>query len=118
MAILPHYTVIVKKLKKYLKPKKIHWEKKYFKVFGKNILWFTTGGVLGLFFFVSFLYIAYKNIHTDKIYEGVLVDNINFSGKTPGAIQDYFNEKNKAIQKTTITIQSDQVTATISARQI
>ena len=118
MAILPHYTVIVKNLKKYLKPEKIHWEKKYLKIFGKNILWFTTGSILGLFFFVSFLYIAYKNIHTDKVYEGVLVNNINFSGKSPEEVQNYFLAKNKSIQHTTITLQSDNYTATISANQI
>ena len=118
MAILPHYTDIVKKLKKFLKPKKIHWEKKYLKLFGQNIFWFTLGGILGLFFFVSFLYIAYKNIHTNKIYEGVLVDNINFSGKDPSEIQNYFSEKNKTVAKTEITLRSDQVIATISAKQI
>ncbi len=118
MAILPHYTVIVKNLKKYLKPGKIHWEKKYFRIFGKNILWFTMGGILGLFFFVSFLYIAYKNIHTDKVYEGVLVNNINFSGKSPEEVQNYFLAKNNTIQHTTITLQSDNYTATISANQI
>jgi vancomycin resistance protein YoaR len=119
MAILPHYyNAIVKKLKKYLKPIKFHWEKKYFTIFGKNFMWFITGGILGLFFFVSFLYIAYKNIHTDKIYEGVLVNNVNFSGKTPQDIQNYFQGKNKAIQNTTITLRTDNYAATISAKQI
>jgi vancomycin resistance protein YoaR len=118
MAILPHYTVIVKNLKKYLKPKKIHWGKKYFKLFGTNILWFTTGGILGLFFFVSFLYIVYKDIHTNKVYEGVFVNNVNFGGKTPEEVQNYFLEKNNRIKKSTITLQSDTYTATTSANQI
>jgi vancomycin resistance protein YoaR len=118
MAILPHYSDIIKKLKKNLTPKKIHWEKKYFKLFGTNILWFSLGGILGLFFFLSFLYIAYKDLHTNKVYEGVLVDNINFSGKYPTDIQNYFQEKNKTLQKTVITLQSEQTTATISAKAI
>lgn len=118
MAILPSYKATIKGLTKHLTPKKIPWEKKYLKLFGKNMLWFITGGVLGLFFFVSFLYIAYKNIHTNKIYEGVLVNNVNFSGKTAGDVQKYFLQKNKAIQNTTITLQSDQAVATISAKQI
>jgi len=118
MAIPPHYTVISKKLKKHLKLRKISIEKKYFKLVGKNILWFTLGGILGLFFFISFLYIGYKNMHTNRVYDGVLVDNINFSGKDPSTIQAFFDQKNKIIQKTAITLNSDGVIATISAKQI
>ena len=117
MAILPHYSDLVKKLKKRF-PGKPHWEKRYFALFGKSFMWFVTGGILGLFFFVSFLYIAYKDIHTNKVYEGVLVNNINFSGKNPADIQKYFVGKNQRVQNTTITLQSDTVTATISAKQI
>ncbi|HWY79635.1 MAG TPA: VanW family protein [Candidatus Sulfotelmatobacter sp.] len=118
MAILPQYHFIAKKIKKLLKPKHFHWNKKHFKLFGKNILWFSLGGILGLFFFISFLYIAYKNIHASKVYDGVFVDNNNFSGKDPRVIQDYFQQKNKILQQTTITLQSATVTATISAKQI
>ena len=116
--MLPHYKDIVKKLKKNLRPKKLHWDKKYFKIFGTNIMWFSLGGILGLFFFISFLYIAYKDLHNDKVYEGVLVDNINFSGKDPSVIQNYFDTKNKMLQKTIITLHTDQAVATISAKNI
>src|SRR6266702_2539502 len=104
MATLPHYTVIAKKLKKVIKP--------------KNILWFSLGSILGFFFFVSFLYIAYEKVHANRVYNGVFVDGVNFSGKDPEEIQDYFLKKNRVIQKTTITLHANQVTATVSAKQI
>jgi vancomycin resistance protein YoaR len=118
MAILPHYNDLIKKLKKNRPFKKINWEKRDFAIFGKSFMWFTTGGILGLFFFLSFLYIAYKDLHTNKVYEGVLINNINFSGKDPSMIQNYFSDKNSRIQDTTITMRSDQEIATISAKQI
>jgi len=118
MAILPHYNVIAKKLKKILKPKKIHWGKNHLKIFGKNMLWFITGSILGLFFFASFLYLAYKDYHANRIYDGVFVNGINFSGKYPSVVQNYFWKKNQIIQKTTITLTSDDLIATISANQI
>ncbi len=118
MANLPHYNDLTKNLKKKFSFTKFHWEKHYFAIFGKSFMWFTLGGMLGLFFFISFLYIAYKDSHTNKVYDGVLVNNVNFSGKDPSEIQNYFSEKNKRIQYTTITLRSDQVTATISAKQI
>src|SRR5579864_4507222 len=118
MAILPHYNVIIKKLKKLLKLKKIHVEKKHIKVAGKTILWFGLGSMLGLLFFVSFLYFFYEKIHTNRIYDGVLVDGVNFSGRNPEAVTAYFGNENKTIQKTTIIIRNDQLVATISAKQI
>jgi vancomycin resistance protein YoaR len=117
MAILPHYNDLVKKLKKIF-PDKPHWEKHYLTLFGKSFMWFITGGILGLFFFVSFLYIAYKDMHANKVYEGVMVNNVNFSGKDPATVQKYFADKNNRIQNTTIILQSNQTAATISAKQI
>jgi vancomycin resistance protein YoaR len=118
MPIIPHYNVNIKKLKKYLNPKKFHWEKRHVKLVGKTILWFSLGGILGLLFFISFLYMAYKNMHEGRVYDGVFVSGVNFSGQKPEAIAQYFNEKNKTIQRMKITLHSDQVTATISAKQI
>ncbi len=118
MAITSHYNVIVKKFKKFLKPKKIHVGKKQFKLVGKTVLWFTLGSILGLFFFVSFLYFFYKQMHTGRIYDGVFVSGVNFSGQNPEAVRTYFENKNKTLQHTTITVRSDQLIATISAKQI
>jgi vancomycin resistance protein YoaR len=112
MAILHHYKQQIKKLKKF--PIK----KKQLKHFGMNICWFILGCILGLFFFVSFLYISYQKTHTDRIYEGVLIDGINFGGKTKAEIQLFFENRNKTVQKTTITLASDAITATVSAQEI
>ena len=117
MAILPHYSVITKNLKKLLKHK---WGKAHAKLVGKTLLWFSLGAFLGLLFFVSFLYLFYKNTHTDRIYDGVLVNGVDFSGKNPKNVQEYFDNKNKFIQKTLITLHDDddKVVATISAKEI
>lgn len=112
MAILPHYKVIAKRIKKF------RLKKKHLKLFGKNFFWFTLGSILGLFFFISFLYIFYQKSHAGRVYEGVLVSGVDFGGKTPDEIQHYFADKNKAIHQTTITLHSNQITATISAKQI
>jgi len=118
MATLPHFTGITKKFKKLITPRKIHWEKKHFKHISKNIFWFFFGVILGLFFFISFLYIAYEKTHTNRIYTGVFVDGVNFSGKDPQVVREYFHKKNTLIQHTTITLRAGNVTATISAQQI
>jgi vancomycin resistance protein YoaR len=118
MAILSHYNVIVKKLKKFPKPKKIHVQKKHVKLISKSVLWFGLGSIIGLFFFVSFLYLFYEKMHTYRIYDGVFVSGVNFSGESPQAVQIYFDAKNKKLEKTVITLRSDQAIATISAKQI
>lgn len=112
MAILPHYHKVVKKLPK------IKLKKKHFKHIGKNVLWFSLGGILGLFFFTSFLYIYYQQSHADRVYDGVLVNGVDFSGKTPAEVKNYFDQKNNVIQNTTISLQSTDTAATISARRI
>ncbi len=118
MAILSHYNVITKKLKKHLAHKKVHLEKKHFKLFGKTVFWFTLGSILGLLFFVSFLYLFYKQMHTDRIYDGVFVSGVNFSGKKAEDVKNYFDAKNTMLQHTTITLRSDQAIATVSAKAI
>ncbi len=112
MAILPHNNVFVKPLQK------MKIEKKKIARVWKSVFWFTLGGILGLFFFTSFLYIFYQKTHTDRVYEGVLVNGIDFGGKTQGEVKNYFAEKNKSIEQTNFILKSPQAVATISARQI
>ncbi|MGI8419262.1 MAG: VanW family protein [Candidatus Levyibacteriota bacterium] len=112
MAITPHYHNAVKRLKK------LQIKKKHLKLFGKNVLWFTLGSVLGLFFFISFLLIYYQNSHANHVYDGVLVNGVDFGGKTADEVKKYFDDKNNIFQKTTLTLQSSQTTATISAKKI
>jgi vancomycin resistance protein YoaR len=84
----------------------------------KSLLWFSCGAIVGFFFFFSFLYVLYKQTHTNLIYEGVLIDGINFGGKTQEQVAFYFTQKNNHIQQTNLTLTHPEVTATISAKQI
>src|SRR5882724_864447 len=86
--------------------------------FAKACLWFSLGAIFGFFFFVSFLYIGYRQMHTNLIYEGVLVNGVDLGGKTTDEVKAYFFQKNKHTQDTTIILTGHNVTATISAKQI
>lgn len=57
-------------------------------------------------------------MHTNRIYDGVLINGINFSGQNPENVQKYFNGKNSIIQKTIITLYTDHPIATVSAKEI
>ncbi len=106
-------------IKKYFKKtKKLTATKKTVKRIWKNVMWFVLGGVLGFFFFVTFLYIIYQKTHTDRVYEGVIVHKVDMSGKTKQEVADYFNAKNAAIRNTKITLSSPQAEATFSAKQV
>jgi vancomycin resistance protein YoaR len=112
MAILPHTKSFVKRLKQ------LNLKKKTWKRVGKSVFWFALGGILGLFFFVSFLYIFYQKSHTNRVYDGVLVHGIDFGGKTQDEVRTYFAQKNRLVEQTSFTLTSPQTTATISAKDI
>jgi vancomycin resistance protein YoaR len=112
MTIVPQLHAIVKRIKK-LKP-----QNKTLKRVGKSVFWFTLGGFLGLFFFISFVYIFYQNAHTDKVYDGVIVNGIDFGGKTKEEVKNYFLTKNSKIAGSTFTLTSPQMVATISAKEL
>jgi len=57
-------------------------------------------------------------MHTNLIYEGVLVNGVDLGGKTTDEVKAYFFQKNKHTQDTTIILTGHNVTATISAKQI
>ncbi|HEX8931868.1 MAG TPA: VanW family protein [Patescibacteria group bacterium] len=103
----------LKKLNKIFKLKKTKLTK-----FIKMFFWFLLGALFGFFFFTSFLFIIYKQTHNNTVYEGVLINHINFGGKSKAQIETYFAEKNKYIQTATITFTNPDLTATISAKQI
>src|SRR5687768_16362395 len=63
----------------------------------KLIFWFVLGTILGFFFFVSFLYITYRANNTNKVYEGVFVNGVDFSGKSPEQVESYFAKRNKEL---------------------
>jgi vancomycin resistance protein YoaR len=84
----------------------------------RGVIWFILGGVLGLFFFASFLFIYYRNVYKDTVFPGVAVNAIDFSGKSPAEIEQYFTRKNAAIANTTFHFSYDDNVATLSAREL
>lgn len=95
-------------------PTEHHAVKKY----GKAFVWFSLGVILGFFFFVSFLYIGYKQTYEKKVYIGIMVDGVDFSGKSQADVRNYFAQKNELLRKTTLTLKGEEVTATVSAKDI
>lgn len=80
--------------------------------------WFFLGIMLGFFFFVSFLYITYRANNANKVYEGVFVNGTDFGGKTREDVRAHFIKRNKELEKTTFSLKAEDVSATISAKQI
>lgn len=84
----------------------------------KSYFWFISGAIIGLFFFVSFTYIIYKNTYKNVVFPGVSIDNVDFSGKTKEQILKNFNSKNDLIQQSVIYLTFEDNIATISAKDL
>lgn len=84
----------------------------------KTTFWFTLGAMIGLFFFSSFVYIYYKQTYRDKIYPGVIINNVEFGGKTQEELKKYFSNQNEIISKKSLEYRSGNYVATISAKQL
>lgn len=95
-----------------------HSKKHYFILSTKWLFWFTTGVSLGLFFFLSFIFIIFQKKYGNTIYPGVTINNINFGGQTKENVHAYFDNKNQSIEKSLITFTIGADTATISAQNL
>jgi vancomycin resistance protein YoaR len=84
----------------------------------RGIFWFSLGGVLGLFFFASFLFIYYRNTYQATVFPGVAVDTVDFTGKTHQEVEDYFRDKNNAIADTKFQFRYEDMVATMSAKEL
>ena len=82
------------------------------------VSWFLFGGILGFFFFVTFVLIYFRNTYVDKVYPGVHVNNVEFGGKSRDEVEYYFNQRNEAISKTKFIFKHEMDVATISAEQL
>ncbi len=80
--------------------------------------WFSTGALLALIFISSFGLLVYEKIYENKIYPGIYLNNINFSGKTKQEVVDFFTYKNTLFENTNFVLTSDYGIATVSAKQI
>ena len=85
---------------------------------GKIFFWFSTGALLALFFLASFGFLVFKNVYNNVVYPGVMVNGINFGGKTKAQVYDYFNNKNFQIKDVNFVFTNDKGIATASAGQI
>ena len=91
----------------------------------KISFWFLLGAFLGFVFFTSFLYFIYRASYTNRIYEGIYVEDIDLGGKSQEEARIYFAKKNSGFKKSSINLTSKSLLAdkqdiisTISAQQI
>jgi len=91
---------------------------KHFLHLGRIVFWFSTGALLALFFITSFTFLIFKTVYKDVVYPGVMINGINFGGKTEAQVYGYFNNKNYQIKDVNFVFTSEKGVATASAGQI
>lgn len=84
----------------------------------RTVGWFLLGGVLGLFFFISFVFIYFKVTYANVVYPGVYVDNIDFGGKSKTFVQEYFGKRNNTIEHSKFILRDGDHVATLSAKEL
>ena len=88
------------------------------KNFIKSSLWFLVGVILGIFFLISFGYIIFEKSYSGKVIPGVFVENVNLENENQAQIENYFNQKNQNIAKSTLTFYYQDKIATLSAKDL
>src|ERR1035437_6613511 len=91
---------------------------KHFLHLGRISFWFSTGALLALFFVASFSIIIFKSVYRDVVYPGIMVNGVNFGGKTQSQVYNFFNNKNYQIKDVNFIFTNDKGIATASAGQI
>lgn len=84
----------------------------------RALLWFGVGVILGFFFLVSFGYIALTQVYQQSVLPGVMINGVNFGGKSEPFVENYFDQKNATIANDTFTFLFNDEYATISASQL
>lgn len=100
-----------------MKKKEKH-EGRIFRSVLKSVFWFFIGASLGIFFFVSFLLIIFQQVYSNKIYSGVIIDGVDFGGKSEDFVKRFFSEKNRKIENTNFIFSDGKNKITISAKDI
>lgn len=101
---------LIKKIKKV--------KKKHFHQVLRIIFWFLIGASLGIFFVANFAFFIFQRIHSNTVYPGVIIENVNFGGKTKEDVRDYFAKKSLEAAKAQLILTSDAGVATVSAETI
>lgn len=86
--------------------------------FFKSFSWFFVGIALGIFLFISFIYIIFHKVYSQKIYPGITVNGINFSGKTENDVKSFFAKKNEKIGDTKFIFTHDTETVVVPAKEL
>ncbi|MBI5044983.1 MAG: VanW family protein [Candidatus Levybacteria bacterium] len=92
-------------------------KKKLFAVL-RTVFWFSFGALIGFFFFSSFIYIYYKQTYKNKVYPGVIINNVDLGGKSQDEVRLFFKDKNDSISKKYLEFSTTTLTATVSAKDL
>lgn len=84
----------------------------------KSLLWFIIGSVLGVFLFVSFAFILFRQEYQNKVYPGIFIQGVNFGGKTKTETINFLRQKNSKIAQTKITFTYLANSISTSARHL
>lgn len=82
------------------------------------LFWFFLGATIGLFFFLSFVYIFYKQAYEGQVYPGVSINGEDFSGKKTQDVENYFQKKNDGFSGTIFAISNDEEVINLSAKEL
>lgn len=100
------------------KDKKSPVKKTRLRIFIKSIFWFSTGAILGLFFLSSFAFILFQKKYSSTVYPGVMVNGIDFGGKTEEEVKSFFIQRNSKVSDAKFVFEAESKIATVSAKQI
>lgn len=84
----------------------------------KSLFWFSVGTALGLFLVVSFITILFQKMYAYVVYPGVMVNNVDFGGKSQADVKKYFINKNARISQAVFTFEHEETVATASALEL
>ncbi|OGH09596.1 MAG: hypothetical protein A2152_03835 [Candidatus Levybacteria bacterium RBG_16_35_6] len=86
--------------------------------FFRCTFWFLVGAFLATFLIVNFSLLVFQRVYSNTVYPGVIINNVNFGGKTKEEVKAYFSNKNEEVKDTVFVFKSEAGTATVSAKAI
>jgi vancomycin resistance protein YoaR len=82
------------------------------------VFWFLIGAFIATFLIVNLSLFVFQRIYSDTVYPGVIINGVNFGGKTKQDVKNYFDKRNDDVKNTTFIFKSDEQIATVSAKTI
>jgi vancomycin resistance protein YoaR len=98
------------------KVKKI--ERKHIFHAGRCCFWFLVGAFIAAFLIFNLSSFFFQRIYDNRVYPGVIINGVNFGGKTKEEVKRYFDKKNEEVNQTAFVFKSDFGEASISAKTI